>query len=105
MRHPIVAAVLSSVFFVRAAEAHQPEPPAEPPLVAPPPNAPPEPPPAPDHATQARLQELETRFAEDEAKIKPLETSLGPLRNLQVQGFVQAQYLVESVNAAASPNL
>jgi hypothetical protein len=56
-------------------------------------------------ANAARIRELETRVAIDEAKLKSLENGVSPLRNLKVQGYVQAQYVVESVNAAASPNL
>jgi hypothetical protein len=54
---------------------------------------------------RAKIAELEARVALDEARLKTLENDLGPLRHFKVQGYVQLQYLVQSVNAAASPNL
>jgi hypothetical protein len=77
--------------------------------VAPPSN---QPPPAPmvvngngDADTRARLAALEARLAQDEARAKKAEDDLGLLRHLKIQGYVQFQYRVQSVNAAASPNL
>ncbi len=52
-----------------------------------------------------RMRELEAQLALDEARLKTLETDLGPLRHFKVQGYVQLQYLLQSVNDAASPNL
>lgn len=54
---------------------------------------------------RTKIRELEARAALDEARLKTLESDLGPLRHFKVQGYVQLQYLVQSVNAAASPNL
>jgi DMSO/TMAO reductase YedYZ molybdopterin-dependent catalytic subunit len=54
---------------------------------------------------EARRHDLDTRIAVDEARLKTLEDDLGPLRHLKVQGYVQLQYRVQSVDAAASPNL
>jgi hypothetical protein len=53
----------------------------------------------------AKVRELEARVALDEARLKTLEADLGPLRHFKVQGYVQLQYMLQSVNAAASPNL
>lgn len=54
---------------------------------------------------RARIRELEARLALDEAKLKTLETDVGFLRHLKIQGFIQLQYRVQDVNEAASPNL
>ena len=102
---------------------------ADPPLLPPPPSGPPvsisgtdvAPPstpaaPAPVGAAdgdanktgadaRAKIRDLEARVALDEARLKTLETDLGPLRHFKVQGYVQLQYQLLSVNAAASPNL
>ncbi len=53
----------------------------------------------------SKVLELEARVAHDEARLKSLEADLGLLRHLKVQGFVQLQYRLQSVDAAASPNL
>lgn len=53
----------------------------------------------------AKMREVEARLALAEARGRTLEKDLGPLSHLKVQGYVQVQYLVESYNAAASPNL
>jgi len=53
---------------------------------------------------RARIRELEARMALDEARLKTLEDDVGLLRHIKLQGFVQAQYLLSSVNEAASPN-
>jgi hypothetical protein len=46
------------------------------------------------------------RFADDEARIKKLEDAGGGiLKNLTIQGYAQVQFLTQSVNTAASPNL
>jgi len=75
--------------------------------VTPPSNVPP---PAPivvkgTEDSLAKVRELEARVAADEERLKTLETNLGALRHLKFQGYVQLQYRVQSVNAAASPNL
>lgn len=49
-------------------------------------------------------QAIEARLKEDEARLKKLEESQGLLKHLKLQGYVQAQYRFQSVNAAASPN-
>jgi hypothetical protein len=67
-----------------------------------PPNATPE---GDGSEAAAKMRALEARVALDEARLKTLETDVGPLRHLKLQGYVQLQYLVESVNAAASQNL
>ena len=53
----------------------------------------------------AKVLELEARLARDEERIKSTEDSLGLLRHLKLQGYVQFQYRLQSFNAAASPNL
>lgn len=53
---------------------------------------------------RARIRELETRLAVNEARVRTLEDDLGPLRHLKIQGYVQLQYQLQSFNAAASPN-
>jgi hypothetical protein len=58
-----------------------------------------------DADARAKIRELEARVALDEARLKTLETDLGPLRHFKVQGYVQLQYLLQSFNDAASPNL
>jgi hypothetical protein len=55
-------------------------------------------------AAAARVAELEARIEHDEARLRALEKNASPLRHLKLMGYVQAQYLVESSNAAASPN-
>jgi hypothetical protein len=55
-------------------------------------------------AAEARVFELEARIAQDEARLRALEKSASPFRHLKLMGYVQLQYLVESANAAASPN-
>ena len=55
-------------------------------------------------SAQIRARDLETRLALDEARLKTLETDVGPLRHLHLMGFVQLQYLLQSANANASPN-
>lgn len=55
-------------------------------------------------AADARVKELEGRLAQDEARLRALEKAASPLRNLKLMGYVQLQYLLESSNAAASPN-
>lgn len=52
----------------------------------------------------AKVRELEARIALDEARLKTLESDLGPLRHLKIEGYTQLQYRFERVNAAASPN-
>jgi len=59
---------------------------------------------AADPSTVARVRELETRAALDEARLKTLEDDVGLLRHLKVQGYVQFQYRLQSFNEAASPN-
>jgi hypothetical protein len=54
---------------------------------------------------RARVRELESRVALDEARLKTLEDDVGLLRHIKIQGFVQLQYQMQSVNAAGSPNL
>ncbi|MEA2751790.1 MAG: hypothetical protein QOI41_5933 [Myxococcales bacterium] len=61
--------------------------------------------PAASGADAARIRELEARVALDEARLRTLETDVGPLRHLRFMGYVQLQYLLTSNNAAASPNL
>lgn len=123
-RRRTIAAAAVSLFVTRAAWAQA----AEPPLVpadapistsgtdvqpaTPAPSQPLVPVPVPAAApetgaaaaNQERIRALETRVAIEEAKQKSLENGVGPLRNLKIQGFVQPQYIVQSVNAAASPN-
>ena len=53
---------------------------------------------------QTRVRALETRVAFDEARLRTLENDVDPLRHLHFLGFVQLQYLADSVNANASPN-
>ncbi|MBS2018380.1 MAG: hypothetical protein JST00_36275 [Deltaproteobacteria bacterium] len=60
---------------------------------------------ATDEATAAKIRALEARIAADRARLDKMESDLGFLRNLKIQGFIQAQYRVQDVNAAASPNL
>lgn len=57
-----------------------------------------------DEQARAKIRELEARVALDEARLKTMETDLGFLRNLKVQGFIQMQYRFQDFNAAASPN-
>ncbi|MBX3193292.1 MAG: hypothetical protein KF819_40290 [Labilithrix sp.] len=52
-----------------------------------------------------RVRDLENRLALDEARLKTLEDDVGLLRHIKVQGYVQLQYRMQSVNAAGSPNL
>lgn len=52
-----------------------------------------------------RLRRLETRVANDERHIRQLEEKLGFFRHLKLEAFVQAQFLAQSFNTAASPNL
>ncbi len=54
---------------------------------------------------RAKLLELEARVARDEEHAKSMEDSLGLLRHLKLQGYVQFQYRLQSFNRAASPNL
>ena len=61
--------------------------------------------PAASGADAARVRELEARVALDEARLRTLESDVGPLRHLKFMGYVQLQYLLTSNNAAASPNL
>ena len=94
-----------------AGEAWRPATAADPPIL--PPRS--DPPPGSPIATsasdvappsaRAKIRELEARVAVDEARLKTLETDLGPLRHVKVQGYVQLQYLLQSFNTAASPNL
>ncbi len=56
-------------------------------------------------ANAAHIRELQARVALDEARLRTLETDVGPLRHLKFLGYVQLQYLLTSNNAAASPNL
>lgn len=58
-----------------------------------------------DEEARAKIRELEARVALEEARTKTLEKDLGFLRNLEFQGFIQLQYRIQDVNAAASPNL
>lgn len=53
----------------------------------------------------AHTRELQARLALDEARLRTLESDVGPLRHLKFMGYVQLQYLLTSNNAAASPNL
>lgn len=62
-------------------------------------------PPVTDDASRAKISELEARVALSEARLKTMEHDLGFLRNLKIQGFIQLQYRIQDVNAAASPNL
>lgn len=55
-------------------------------------------------AAEARVRELEGRLEHDEARLRALEKSTSPFRHLKLMGYVQLQYLVESADAAASPN-
>ncbi len=55
-------------------------------------------------AAEARAIELEARLEHDEARLRALEKSASPFRHLKLMGYVQLQYLVESSNAAGSPN-
>ena len=55
-------------------------------------------------AADVRVKELEGRLEQDEARLRALEKTTSPLRHLKVMGYVQLQYLLESNNAAASPN-
>jgi len=55
-------------------------------------------------ADAARVRELEARVALDEARLRTLESDVGPLRHLRFMGYVQLQYLLTSNDAAASPN-
>jgi hypothetical protein len=56
-------------------------------------------------ASMAHTRELEARLALDEARLRTLESDIGPLRHLKFMGYVQLQYLLTSSNTAASPNL
>jgi len=56
-------------------------------------------------ANAARIRELQARIALDDARLRTLESDVGPLRHLKFMGYVQLQYLLTSNNAAASPNL
>ena len=55
-------------------------------------------------SAEARVKELEGRLAHDEARLRDIEKSTSLLRHLKLMGYVQLQYLLESNNAAASPN-
>lgn len=52
----------------------------------------------------ARLRSLERRIQRDEARIRSLEDKVRLFKNLTLEGFIQPQLLVQSFNAAASPN-
>lgn len=84
-----------------APEAPQPEPTTAPPQTASPaPLLPTQEPPRPEPTT------TDARFNADEARIKKLEdVGGGIMKNLTIQGYVQAQFLTQYVNRAASPNL
>jgi hypothetical protein len=53
----------------------------------------------------SRLSALEERVARDEARMSSLEQKLGFLRHLRIGAYVQPQFLTQSFNTAASPNL
>ena len=55
-------------------------------------------------AQELRLRRLEERVANDERQLRRLDDRLGVLKHLTLQAFVQPQLLVQSFNAAASPN-
>jgi hypothetical protein len=84
---------------------------ADPPLLpAPPTGAPPATEPAApatdgDPGQEARIRELERRLVRDEHRIRGLEDRVRVFRNLKLESFIQPQLLVQSYNAAASPNL
>lgn len=68
---------------------------------------------APPPTVEERLRDLEARLAADAerqkadaARIKKLEDAGGGImKNLTIQGYVQVQFLAQSFNKAASPNL
>jgi hypothetical protein len=110
MRRTTLAVILailsiSSSAFAQGTEP-PPPPPAEPPLV--PPAKPATPPPSErDKEVEARFAADEGRFAADEARIKKLEDKkTNPiLDHLKIEGYAQAQFLAQTFNKAASPNL
>src|SRR5262249_13542284 len=53
----------------------------------------------------ARVRALEDRAARDETRIRALEERLGLLRHLKIGAYIQPQFLTQSFNSAASPNL
>lgn len=64
---------------------------------------------AADHETEARqdanMRELEARLDADERRMRRLEERQRALRYFKLGAFVQAQYLAQSFNSNASPNL
>jgi hypothetical protein len=115
MRFTTAASAIAVLVLCRSASAQPAPPEPVPPPVEPPPSAQPllpttpsEAPPAPAPRTEAESPVVanEKRFADDEARIKKLEDlGGGILKNLTIQGYAQVQFLTQSVNAAASPNL
>jgi hypothetical protein len=51
------------------------------------------------------MRALEDRAARDESRIRSLEEKLGFFRHLKIGAYVQPQFLAQSFNTAASPNL
>jgi hypothetical protein len=60
---------------------------------------------AAESAQEARIEGLEARVARDEQQIRALEHRMQLLKNLRFEGYIQPQFIVQSFNAAASPNL
>jgi hypothetical protein len=52
-----------------------------------------------------RIRALEERAARDEARIRKLEDRVKLFDHLRLEGFIQPQLLVQTYNAAASPNV
>jgi hypothetical protein len=61
-------------------------------------------PPSAHEVETARLEALEQRVARDEQHIRKLEERFRFFKNLKLEAFIQPQLLVQSFNAAASPN-
>lgn len=53
---------------------------------------------------EKRIQALEERLARAEAKLRHTKREKNPFRNLKFSGFIQPQLLIQTYNAAASPN-
>jgi len=108
--------LLLSLVGARSASAQEgpaPGPTPEAPLLAPAPESAPPPSapllPAPDPRVdrlEAHASTTDGRLAEDEQRLEKLEKAGGGLwKNLALQGYVQVQFLTQSFDAAASPNV
>lgn len=60
--------------------------------------------PAHEELQDARIRSLQARIARDERRMRQIEDHYKFFRHLRFEGFIQPQFLVQSYNAAASPN-